>query len=164
MHYLQIISSSFPVSKARKEDVSISQAGAPHSMLQGCLSWWDLLPSPGARGDPSLYSGCISWARLAQLLSEWFTGQPRSRTALSATGTFTGEMLRKHKTLLNQLLCCRNQTHTSKSGFPKLKPTCPVRTSVHFPLLSQCGKAKYPVSVKLNPSHVYTANDWLHHP
>lgn len=58
---LQIISSSFPESKARKEDTSSSQAGAPQSMLQGCLSWWDLLPSPGAaEGTQACLQGCIS--------------------------------------------------------------------------------------------------------
>lgn len=94
---LQIISSSFPESKSRK-DTSNSQAEAPQSMLQGVSKLVELAPKFWCcRRDPSLSAVSVSaWARLAQLLSEWFTGQPRSGTALSATGTSTGQMLRKH--------------------------------------------------------------------
>lgn len=94
---LQIISSSFPESKARKEDTSNSQAGAPQSMLQGCLSWWDLLPSPGIEMRIQaclqwLYQPGLGWHNCSESGSQASPGQalhwqPRA---------LTREMLRKH--------------------------------------------------------------------
>lgn len=51
--------------------MSNSQAGAPQSLLQGCLSWWNLLPSPSAAEGiqaclQCLYQPGLSWHNCPQ--------------------------------------------------------------------------------------------------